>query len=102
MPVFMLDSFVWFKHGKELSMTKENTACYKESSSVFDYCLVSKSLIAVAVLPIVAAVAASLFTNPAWQFTAASYSGALVILIAQKIDRMPALSPMVFKKKLPK
>lgn len=65
----------------------------------FNYCLVAKIITASAAIPIIAAVAANFGSTAEWQFTIAAYSGAVVVLIAQKIDRLKSLAPMVCKKK---
>ena len=79
-------------------MTNASTSCSADCHG-FNYCLVAKSIVAIAALPMIAAIVASLFHSPVWQFTAAAYSAAVVVLVAQKIDRLPALSPLLFRAK---
>lgn len=74
-------------------------SCAHAHCGGFNYCLVAKTIVALAAIPLIGALAASLFTATEWQFTAATYSGALVVLIAQRIDRMKAFSAMVVKRK---
>ncbi|MFM9889864.1 MAG: hypothetical protein ACKVOE_04350 [Rickettsiales bacterium] len=75
------------------------SSCANSTCGKFNYCLVAKTIVAIAAIPMIGAVVAGFFTNPAWQFTMATYSGALVVLVAQRIDRMKAFSAMVVKKK---
>lgn len=75
------------------------THCATKTCHGFNYCLVAKTIVAIAAIPMIGAVAATLFTAPEWQFTAATYAAALTVLIAQRIDRMRAFSAMVVKKK---
>ena len=77
----------------------DTTSCSTAICKGFNYCLVAKIVVAIPAIPMIAAVAASFFSDPVWQFTMAAYSGALVILIAQKIDRMQAFARLVFPRK---
>jgi len=77
------------------------STCTTGSCAGFNYCLVAKAIVAVAAIPMIGAVAASFFSEPVWQFTVATYTGAAVVLIAQKIDRIPALTRMVVRRKKP-
>lgn len=75
------------------------TSCSTSICKGFNYCLVAKIIVAIPAVPMIAAVVASFFSTPLWQFTVAAYSGAAIILVAQKIDRIPALTRLVFPRK---
>ena len=66
--------------------------------SGFNYCFWAKMIVAIPAVPLIGVTVASFFSEPAWQFTMASYSGAVVVILAQYIDRMPLFSRM-FKAK---
>lgn len=57
----------------------------------FNYCLWSKLMVALLSLPLVGSLVASFFTEPVWQFAAASYAGGLMVWAAAKIDALPFL-----------
>ena len=65
----------------------------------FNYCFWAKMIVAIPAIPLVGVVVASYFNEPAWQFTMASYTGAVMVILAQYIDRLPVFSRM-FKKKV--
>jgi hypothetical protein len=62
------------------------------SCSGFNYCFWAKIIVAIPAIPLIGVTIASHFSEPAWQFTMASYSGAVVVILAQYIDRLPSLS----------
>lgn len=77
----------------------DTTNCSTGVCASFNYCLVAKIIVAIAAIPMIGAIAASFFSDPEWQFTIATYAGAAVVLIAQKIDRIPALTRLVRPRK---
>ena len=73
--------------------TQTGAGCSAKSScGGFNYCFWAKVIIAIPAIPLIGAVVASFYTDPSWQFTMASYSGAVVVILSQYIDRLPALS----------
>jgi hypothetical protein len=64
-----------------------------------NYCFWAKLLIAIPVLPLIAVMAARLFSNPVMQVVAAVVAVSAVLYLARKIDKLPMLSGMVIKRK---
>ena len=78
---------------------ENKTGCSaKGACSGFNYCFWAKVIIAIPAIPLIGVTIASHFSEPAWQFTMASYSGAVVVILSQYIDHIPALSRMFGKK----
>ncbi len=67
--------------------------------SAMNYCFWAKLLIAIPVLPLIAVMAARLFSNPVMQVVAAVVAVSAVLYLARKIDKLPMLSGMVIKRK---
>jgi hypothetical protein len=64
----------------------------------FNYCLVSKLIVAVPALPITAYMASMLFDNATMKFIAAITAVALAVYAAIKIDQIPALQKKIVNK----
>mgnify|MGYP000387665822 CR=1 FL=1 len=73
----------------------EKSAC---TSSGFNYCLWAKIIVGVPVVFIVANIASSYFTDPLMQVFGGGAAGILVIYIAMKIDKIPALQKKIIDK----
>lgn len=65
------------------------------NSSWLSYCGIAKILVSIGAIPILAVVLASVTSNASWQFAIAAYTGAIVVLVAQWIDRLTIFSGMV-------
>ena len=73
--------------------TQNNAGCSASGACKgFNYCFWAKMIVAIPAIPLIGVTVASFYEDPSWQFTMASYSGAVVVIIAQYLDRMPALS----------
>lgn len=70
----------------------------KNCGRSFNYCLVSKLLVAVPALPITAYIASMPFESATMKFIAAIGAVALLIYAAIKIDQIPALQKKIVHK----
>jgi hypothetical protein len=83
-----------------VGMTEQNPVDTKKKACghSFNYCLVSKLIIAVPALPITAYMASMLFEDAAMKFVAAIASVVFVVYAAIKIDQIPALQKKIINK----
>ena len=75
---------------------EEKSAC---GESGFNYCFWAKFIIGVPALFIIVRIAGSFFENPLLQVWVGALAGIGTVYLAMKIDKMPAFSGMVIKKK---
>lgn len=57
----------------------------------FNYCFWAKLLVAIPAIPLLGVIVSTFFTDPDWKLTAVAYSGALAVILANRIDRIPYL-----------
>ncbi len=77
-----------------------NDSPKKSCGCSFNYCLVSKLIVAIPALPIVAMIAEMPFHNPILQVFAGSGAVIATVYLAIKIDEIPALQKKIVKRKL--
>lgn len=69
------------------------------TSREFNYCFWAKLIVAIPAIPLVAAIAASFFTDTAMQVVAGGIAVTALIWLAIKIDKMPCLLRKVVDRK---
>lgn len=70
-------------------MTTETPVSHPKKE--FNFCFWAKLLVAIPAIPLVAIIAASLFSNAVMQVVAAVVAVGALVLVAIKIDQMPCL-----------